>query len=58
MNVPSRRDGNWTWRYHPGDLKAEYAERLARLSAISDRNSAVPSADPQRHPDASEDFAA
>jgi 4-alpha-glucanotransferase len=58
MNVPSRRDGNWTWRYRPGDLQKEHAERLARLSAISDRNSAAASADQQRHREASEDFAA
>jgi 4-alpha-glucanotransferase len=58
MNVPSRRDGNWTWRYRPGDLQAEYAERLARLSAVSDRNSAAPPADQQHHGEASEDFAA
>ena len=57
-NVPSRRDGNWTWRYRPGDLKTEHAERLARLSAVSDRNSAAPSADQQRHREAGEDFAA
>ena len=58
MNVPSRRDGNWTWRYRPGDLQKEYAERLARLSAVSDRNSSVPSADQQRHGESSDDFAA
>ena len=58
MNVPSRRDDNWAWRYRPGDLKTEYAERLARLSVVSDRNCSAPSADQQRHGEASEDFAA
>ncbi len=57
MNVPSRGDGNWTWRYRRGDLKPEYAERLARLSEISDRNSAA-SADQQRDREMSEEFAA
>jgi 4-alpha-glucanotransferase len=58
MNVPSRTDCNWAWRYLPGALKKEYAERLARLSDISDRNQAASSADQQRHGEVSEDFAA
>jgi 4-alpha-glucanotransferase len=56
MNTPSRREGNWTWRYLPGALKREYAERLARLSDISDRNASPP--DQQGHREVSEDFAA
>jgi 4-alpha-glucanotransferase len=58
MNVPSRRAGNWTWRYRPGDLRAQHAERLARLSAISDRNPAAFPADQKRQREASDDFAA
>src|SRR4051812_22948207 len=38
MNVPSQSDGNWRWRYLPGALAAEFAEKLATLSEISDRN--------------------
>ncbi len=59
MNVPSRSGGgNWTWRYLPGALKKEYAERLAHFSEISDRNFGASSADQQRHGEVSEDFAA
>ncbi len=57
MNVPSHGDGNWTWRYRRGDLKQEYAERLARLSDISDRNRPA-SADQQSHREVTEEFAA
>ncbi len=38
MNIPSRSDGNWTWRYRHGELQGEHAERLARLALVSDRN--------------------
>ncbi|MGZ4811143.1 MAG: 4-alpha-glucanotransferase [Terriglobales bacterium] len=58
MNVPSRGDCNWTWRYRAGDLKQEHAERLARLSQISDRNCAASAADQQRDREVSENFAA
>ncbi len=54
MNVPSRRDGNWTWRYRRGDLKRELAERLARLSDISDRNACAG----HSRSESSEEFAA
>ena len=57
MNIPSRSDGNWTWRYRRGDLKQEYAERLARLSEISDRNRSA-STDQQRDREVNEHFAA
>jgi hypothetical protein len=39
-------------------LKKEYAERLARLSDVSDRNPAASAPDQQRHREVSEDFAA
>jgi 4-alpha-glucanotransferase len=64
MNTPSRSNGNWSWRYLPGALRKELAERLARLSEITDRNAAAASAaaasaaDQQRHREVSEDFAA
>ena len=38
MNVPSQSDGNWIWRYLPGALVPEFAQKLATLSEISDRN--------------------
>ncbi len=37
MNVPSRPDGNWTWRYEPGALTPALAQRLASLAEVSDR---------------------
>ena len=37
MNVPSRADGNWTWRYQAGALTPELASRLATLAEVSDR---------------------
>jgi 4-alpha-glucanotransferase len=58
MNTPSRSDGNWTWRNLPGALRKELAERLARLSEVSDRNVSVSTADEQCHGEVSEDFAA
>jgi 4-alpha-glucanotransferase len=60
MNTPSRGDGNWTWRYLHGELRTELAERLARLSEVSDRNVAASAsaADEQRHREMGEDFAA
>ncbi|MDY0269019.1 4-alpha-glucanotransferase [Trichloromonas sp.] len=38
MNVPGQASGNWGWRYRPGDLKPEIAERLARLVALYGRD--------------------
>ena len=58
MNTPSRGDENWIWRYRAGDLKSGDAERLARLSSISDRNAAASAADQQGHREMGEDFAA
>jgi 4-alpha-glucanotransferase len=37
MNTPSRSDGNWSWRYHPGALKPEIAQALAALTDVADR---------------------
>lgn len=37
MNVPGLATGNWGWRYRPGDLKPEIAERIARLTAVYGR---------------------
>jgi 4-alpha-glucanotransferase len=37
MNIPSRADGNWKWRYQPGVLTHDLAERLAVLAEVTDR---------------------
>ncbi len=37
MNVPSRIEGNWTWRLRPGMLRREVIERLAALVEVADR---------------------
>jgi 4-alpha-glucanotransferase len=37
MNVPSHPDGNWEWRYVPGQLTAQAAEKLAALAVVTDR---------------------
>jgi len=37
MNVPSRSEGNWAWRFQPGALTGELARRLAELVMVSDR---------------------
>ena len=37
MNIPSTPEGNYRWRYEPGSLKPELAEKLARLAEITDR---------------------
>jgi 4-alpha-glucanotransferase len=41
MNTPSRSDGNWGWRLRPGALTKDLAEKLAVLSAVSDRQPAI-----------------
>jgi 4-alpha-glucanotransferase len=55
MNVPSFGDGNWTWRYLPGALRPELAEKLATLAEVTDRQSSF---DQQSHREAGENFAA
>lgn len=37
MNTPSKHDGNYHWRFHPGELKQEFAQRLSQLSEVADR---------------------
>jgi len=44
MNIPSRQDGNWGWRFEPGSLTGELAQKLATLSVASDRAPVVPAA--------------
>jgi len=57
MNVPSRSDGNWTWRYQPGALQADLADRLAHLVDVTDRRPDA-AAGQQSHWEAPEQFAA
>ena len=37
MNHPGNGDENWSWRYVPGALTADHAERLRRLAEITGR---------------------
>jgi 4-alpha-glucanotransferase len=37
LNTPSVKTGNYHWRYQPGSLTRELAERLASLAEVSDR---------------------
>ena len=37
MNVPSRQEGNWRWRFAAELLRPELAEKLAALAEVSDR---------------------
>lgn len=37
MNVPSRAEGNWVWRFSPELLRPELAQKLAALAEVSDR---------------------
>ena len=37
MNTPSRAENNWNWRFQSGALTADLAEKLAALTAVSDR---------------------
>lgn len=38
MNMPSRAEGNWTWRSPEGALTPEIASRLAALTELTDRD--------------------
>jgi 4-alpha-glucanotransferase len=37
MNLPGTENGNWQWRFSPGDLTSERAERLRALTSSSRR---------------------
>lgn len=58
MNIPSLSDGNWGWRFDPGALTSELADKLAALASVTDRASLVSAADQQRYREVREDFAA
>jgi 4-alpha-glucanotransferase len=55
MNIPSYGDGNWAWRYLPGALRPELAQKLSTLAEVTDRQS---SGNEQRHGETGENFAA
>jgi 4-alpha-glucanotransferase len=57
MNIPSKSDGNWSWRFSPSALKPEVAQQLADLTQIADRDPGL-DADQHSHGEAREDFAA
>lgn len=38
MNVPSRSQGNWSWRCPEGALIPAFAEKLAALAVVTDRD--------------------
>ena len=56
MNFPSKKDGNWVWRYRAEDLRPVLAERLALLAETADRCASARGE--QRQGEAGEDFAA
>ena len=37
LNTPSTHTGNYHWRYQPGSLKPEFAQKLAALAEVTDR---------------------
>lgn len=37
LNTPSKKDGNYHWRYQPGSLNGKLAEKLAVLAEVADR---------------------
>ena len=58
MNTPSRSDGNWGWRFSPGALTGELADKIAALSTVSDRGPSMSAVDQQRDREMREEFAA
>lgn len=38
MNLPSRPENNWTWRYQEGSLTSELADKLRALTEVTDRD--------------------
>jgi 4-alpha-glucanotransferase len=58
MNTPSHTNGNWGWRYQPGALTQELADKLAALTVVSDRVPQGLAASQQGNREVSEEFAA
>jgi 4-alpha-glucanotransferase len=55
MNIPSIGNGNWSWRFPPGALRPELAQKLAELAEVTDR---YPVFDHEAQERISEEFAA
>ncbi|HET9366065.1 MAG TPA: 4-alpha-glucanotransferase, partial [Candidatus Angelobacter sp.] len=58
MNTPSRSDGNWGWRFSPGALTGELADKIVALCTVSDRGPSTSAIDQQRDREVREEFAA
>ncbi len=56
MNVPSKSDGNWSWRFKKGVLTRHVAEKLASITELADRDNSHRRE--QRDGEVGEDFAA
>jgi 4-alpha-glucanotransferase len=56
MNVPSKSDGNWAWRFEPGMLTDDVARKLAAIAEVADRDGSAKSEKSQR--EVGEQFAA
>ncbi|HUK87011.1 MAG TPA: 4-alpha-glucanotransferase [Terriglobales bacterium] len=58
MNVPSRSEGNWSWRLSPEALTPELAQKLADLATASDRIPSVREVPQRRRGETEEEPAA
>jgi 4-alpha-glucanotransferase len=58
INVPSRPEDNWAWRFQPGMLTPEIAEKLALLVDVTDRAPQDSATGKQSYREAREDFSA
>lgn len=58
MNTPSRSDGNWGWRFQPGMLTKNLAEKLAVLASVTDRAPEIAATNEQTANEIVEEFAA
>jgi 4-alpha-glucanotransferase len=61
MNVPSQKDGSWSWRLRPSALTPELADKLATLVEVTDRDASLqqpPAHTEEAVKEGSDDFAA
>lgn len=56
MNVPSRPEGNWTWRFKRSELTTALAQKLAAITDVTDRDGSAQRQKSQR--EVAENFAA
>jgi 4-alpha-glucanotransferase len=58
MNLPGQAEGNWTWRFHKGQIDRRTQERLAQKTAIYSRwNGALPEGmNPRKDPHAGRSY--